>query len=248
MHGQTGGYGAERSDKDVFGKWKIFEEAALLPSDTGFFRERSASSARFLREGMSGREFILCLFPVFLLVSHTGGWWRILEKAVGVIFRLFAERKLGKDDRHFSAFLFHAFWDLTYLLHTFGRIGQTFLLPGEPNGIFTVMALLAGIAMAYRWRSGRERGSAAPLLFFQLLLLILFSAFHQQPEISEAMPVFSGYKGMFGQVLKMFSVFGGLSFTFSARPRTDRKSWQCSCLESFRSPGDAVSSGGSCFW
>ena len=62
-----------------------------------------------------------------------------------------------------------------------------------------------------------------PLLFFPILFLILFSAFHQQPEISEAMPVFSGYRGMFGQVLKMFSVFGGLSIYVFLAPSMNRQ-------------------------
>ena len=178
-------------------------------------------------EGMSGREFILCLFPVFLLVFAYGRLVEKLGESCGGDFRLFAERKLGKKttDIFLLFFFLYAFWDLTYLLHTFGRIGQTFLLPGESKEILSAMALLAGIAMAYRGLEIRARTVEVlyPLLFFPILFLILFSAFHQQPEISEAMPVFSGYRGMFGQVLKMFSVFGGLSFYVFLAPSMNRQ-------------------------
>lgn len=178
-------------------------------------------------EGMSGREFILCLFPVFLLVFAYGRLVEKLGESCGGDFRLFAERKLGKKttDIFLLFFFLYAFWDLTYLLHTFGRIGQTFLLPGESKEILSAMALLAGIAMAYRGLEIRARTVEVlyPLLFLPILFLILFSAFHQQPEISEAMPVFSGYRGMFGQVLKMFSVFGGLSFYVFLAPSMNRQ-------------------------
>ena len=72
-------------------------------------------------EGMSGRKFILCLFPVFLLVFAYGRLVEKLGESCGGDFRLFAERKLGKKttDIFLLFFFLYAFWDLTYLLPTF---------------------------------------------------------------------------------------------------------------------------------
>ena len=77
-----------------------------------------------------------------------------------------------------------------------------------------IMVLAAGVCMAYGGAEVRARTAEVlyPLLFFPILLLMLLSAFHQQPGISEAGLVFGEYQEALGQLLKIFSVFGGLSF------------------------------------
>ena len=74
-----------------------------------------------------------------------------------------------------------------------------------------IMVLAAGVCMAYGGAEVRARTAEVlyPLLFFPILLLMLLSAFHQQPGISEAGLVFGEYQEALGQLLKMFSVFGG---------------------------------------
>lgn len=167
-------------------------------------------------EGLTGREFISCLLIVFLLVFAYGRLAEQIGEDCGGNFQAYAEQKLGeKTVKGFFVFFFlYAFWNLVYLLNTFGTLGQTFILPGEKKEMLMVMALIAGACMAYGGAEIRARTAEVlyPLLFFPILLLMLFSAFHQQPKISEAGLVFGEYQDVLGKLLKMFSVFGGLSF------------------------------------
>lgn len=167
-------------------------------------------------EGLTGREFISCLLIVFLLVFAYGRLAERIGADCSGGFSVYAEQKLGKKTvKFFLVFFFlYAFWNLVYLLNTFGSMGQAFILPGEKKGVLMLMALIAGACMAYGGAEIRARTAEVlyPLLFFPILLLMLLSAFHQQPKISEAGLVFGEYQGILGQLLKMFSVFGGLSF------------------------------------
>ncbi|MFQ9395989.1 MAG: hypothetical protein ACLR2E_20690 [Lachnospiraceae bacterium] len=75
-----------------------------------------------------------------------------------------------------------------------------------------MIMVLAGWCLHGLWRRGspgQDGGSALSAAFFPILLLMLLGAFHQQPGISEAGLVFGEYQEALGQLLKMFSVFGG---------------------------------------
>lgn len=169
-----------------------------------------------LAEGLTSREFISCLLIVFLLVFAYGRLVERIGRDCGGNFKAYAEQKMGeKTVKIFLVFFFlYAFWNLVYLLNTFGSVGQAFILPGEKKGVLMIMVLAAGVCMAYGGAEVRARTAEVlyPLLFFPILLLMLLSAFHQQPGISEAGLVFGEYQEALGQLLKMFSVFGGLSF------------------------------------
>ena len=54
-------------------------------------------------------------------------------------------------------FFLYAFWNLVYLLNTFGSVGQAFILPGEKKGVLMIMVLAAGVCMAYGGAEVRAR-------------------------------------------------------------------------------------------
>ena len=85
---------------------KISRRQLCLPSDTGFFRERSASSA-CLCGGNRAAGNLSCVFSrYFFWCSHTGGWWRSLEKAVKVISGFLQNGSLEKRRQTFFCFSF----------------------------------------------------------------------------------------------------------------------------------------------
>lgn len=64
-------------------------------------------------------------------------------------------------------FFLYAFWNLVYLLNTFGSVGQAFILPGEKKGVLMIMVLAAGVCGLWRLRSpGQDGGSALSAAFF----------------------------------------------------------------------------------
>lgn len=72
-----------------------------------------------------------------------------------------------------------------------------------------IMVLAAGVCMAYGGAEVRARTAEVlyPLLFFPILLLMLLSAFHQQPGISEAGLVFGEYQEALGQAFEDVQCF-----------------------------------------
>lgn len=86
-----------------------------------------------LAEGLTSREFISCLLIVFLLVFAYGRLVERIGRDCGGNFKAYAEQKMGeKTVKIFLVFFFlYAFWNLVYLLNTFGSVGQAFILPGR---------------------------------------------------------------------------------------------------------------------
>ncbi|MFQ9152499.1 MAG: hypothetical protein ACLR6B_14440 [Blautia sp.] len=134
------------------------------------FSEKEPCFFRPLAEGTDqpGVYHAACS-SVFLLVFAYGRLVERIGRDCGGNFKAYAEQKMGeKTVKIFLVFFFlYAFWNLVYLLNTFGSVGQAFILPGETKGVLMIMALAAGVCMAYGGAEVRARTAEVlyPLLF-----------------------------------------------------------------------------------
>ena len=200
-----------------FQKMERFSRRQLRCLLTLDFFGKGALLLPALAEGLTSREFISCLLIVFLLVFAYGRLVERIGRDCGGNFKAYAwSRKWEKNTKNFSRFLFSLCLLESGVSSEYLWKCRTGFYPagGEKRSSYDYGA--GGWCLHGLWRRGKsgpgQREVLYPLLFFPILLLMLLSAFHQQPGISEAGLVFGEYQGVLGQLLKMFSVFGGLSF------------------------------------
>lgn len=186
---------------DFFGKG-----AVLLPSFAG---------------GMGSREFIFCLILVLLVMLLYASLARKLSVKVGDSFFGYLGERLGKGTALALVLLFflYALFNLVYLIEAFGTLGSTFILTEERPEPLMLMALFVGAYVSLG--GGEVRGRVAeavyPVLFYPILFLLLFCAFHVRPdyvaggaaELQKIEP---------RHLIEMFSVFGGIGFYLFLAP------------------------------
>lgn len=189
---------------DFFGK-----SAVLLPSFAG---------------GMKSREFLLCLILVILMMLVYADLVRRLSEYVGDSFFAYLSERLGKGTALVLVVVFfvYALFTLVYLIEAFGNLGSTFILTEHRAETLMILALLAGMYISLG--GGEVRGRVAetlyPVLFYPLVILLVISAFHLQPDDAfEAEARFSGLEPR--HMVEMFSVFGGLGFYLFLAPGVD---------------------------
>lgn len=186
---------------DFFGK-----SAVLLPTFAG---------------GMGSREFIFCLILVLLAMLVYAYLVRKLSDRVGDNFFEYLKERLGRGTAQVLVLLFllYALFNLVYLIETFGTLGSTFILTEERGEPLMLLALLAGAYVALG--GGEVRGRVAetlyPVLFYPLIFLMVFCAFHVRPDYVAGGAV-NLEKIEPQHLMEMFSVFGGLGFYLFLAP------------------------------
>lgn len=185
-----------------------------------FFGKSAVLLPNFARD-MGSREFIFCLLLILLFMLFYASLVRKLSMKVRESFFGYLKERLGRGTALALVMLFflYALFNLVYLLDAFGSLGSTFILTEERPETVMILALLAGLSVALK--GGEVRGRVAeclyPVLFYPMVFLLIFSAFHVRPDY-----VAGGSLRMETvnpkHLVEMFSVFGGMGFYLFLAP------------------------------
>lgn len=190
-----------------------------------FFGKGAVLLPTFGRD-MGSREFIFSLIAVLLFMLVYAELVRKLSVKVKGNFYRYLERCLGKGTAVVLTFLFflYALFNLVYIIRIFGNLGSSYILTEERPEPLMILALLAGLYAALG--GGEVRGRVAetlyPILFFPILFLLLYCAFHVRPDyVAEGAVRLDNMEQR--SLMEMFSVFGGVGFYLFLAPGVGRE-------------------------
>ncbi len=165
-------------------------------------------------ENMESRAFLLGLLLVNLAVILYGKGVVHLSRKIKEDFFLYLKRRLGKGTALALGFCFlgYAFFNFSAIVWVFGQLGREFVLLEMDEGplIFLILLSSAYVALGEIEVRGRVAETLYPVLFYPIILLLVFSAFHFQPEAVSQEPALGSGLSL-RSLFQMFSVFGGLS-------------------------------------
>lgn len=177
-------------------------------------------------ENMGSRSFLLTLLLVNLAVILYGKGIAHLSEKIRGNFLLYLRQRLGKKTALAlgGCFLGSAFLNFSAAVWAFGQLGGQFVLLEMDQGFLMVLILFSSayVSLGELEVRGRMAEILYPILFYPILLLLAFSAFHLQTKPMAEMTAFVPEISV-KQLFQMFGIFGGLSGFLMIAPEVEGK-------------------------